>query len=77
MENDNGEFIDLREQIPDKETTFPLGEEEMDLIVGIQRDGAILQGRLIGILDSFVRRHKLTGRWELAENGREIKKVSP
>jgi hypothetical protein len=56
--------------------TFPLGDEEIDLISGIQRDGAILQGRLIGILDSYIKRNKLEGRWELAPNGREIYRPS-
>lgn len=60
------------QEILNQTMTFPLGEEEIELISGIQRDSAVLQGRLIGILDSFVKRNKLLGRWELVENGKEI-----
>ena len=54
---------------------YPLGEDEIELIAIIQREAAVLHGRLIGILDSFVRGNNLEGRWEIAPNGREVRRV--
>ena len=56
------------------ENPVPLGEEEIELVTNIQREAAILQGRIIGVLDSFIKRNGLTGRWELSANGKEIEK---
>lgn len=59
---------------PAEEDVYPLDDDDIELIAGIQRDGAMLQGRMLGVLDSFLKRHKLQGNWELAPNGREIRK---
>ena len=55
--------------------SYPLDEVEIELVTALQRDMLILQGRLIGILDSFKKRHNLSGAWALDPNGREIQKV--
>ena len=56
------------------EEVYPLTDDDIELLAGYQRDGAALQGRMLGVLDSFVKRHKLQGQWELAPNGREIRR---
>lgn len=58
------------------EEVYPLDDDDIELIAGFQRDGAMLQGRMLGVLDSFLKRHKLAGRWELAPNGRKIRKTA-
>lgn len=57
-----------------EDEVYPLGDDDIELLAGYQREGAMLQGRMAGVLDSFIRRHKLQGRWELSPNGREIRR---
>jgi hypothetical protein len=54
------------------EDIYPLDEDAIELVADIQRRGAMLQGELTGVLNAFLKREKLTGRWELAQNSREI-----
>lgn len=57
------------------EDVYPLDDQDIELIAAINREGASLQGQLIGVLRSFVKRHNLPGVWSIAENGREIRRV--
>lgn len=55
---------------------YPLDEDSIELISEIQARGAALQGEMTGVLNAFLKRQKLSGRWTLAKNGREIVKIA-
>lgn len=53
---------------------FALEDEEVELIGQLQREAAMLQGRLVGVIESCIKRHHLPGRWDLSPDGRSIQK---
>ena len=55
---------------------YPLDDDSIELIAEIQTRGAALRGEMTGVLNAFLKRQKISGRWVLAENGREIQKAA-
>jgi len=54
--------------------TYPLDEETIELVAEYQRQILLLEHRMGGALDSFLRRQKLKGNWTLAQNMKEVVK---
>lgn len=54
------------------ESRFPLDEETIDLIGDYRRQIGMIEQRMGGALDLFIRRHHLEGGWTLAPNLKEV-----
>lgn len=50
----------------------PLDDDLLALFAEFDRRAITLNGERQGALELFLRQHKLTGNWRLAENGREL-----
>jgi hypothetical protein len=55
---------------------YPLDEALIGLLADINQQILPLQAQRQGALVLFIRQQKLTGNWQVAENGRELVKVT-
>lgn len=51
---------------------YPLDEDSIELIAEYQRQIMLIDSRIGGVLDVFVKKSKLTGQWKLDQSMREI-----
>lgn len=61
----------------DADNYCPLDEDTLGLLAEISRQIQTLNGQLQGVLRLYVHQHKLSGRWEIADNGRELRRLVP
>ena len=54
---------------------YPLDEAAITLLADIRTQMRMLEAQFQGALVLFIRQQKLTGNWQVSENGREIVKV--
>jgi hypothetical protein len=54
--------------------TYPLDEETIELVQEYQKQILLVEHRMGGALDAFLRHHKLQGNWMLAQNMKEVVK---
>ena len=56
---------------------YPLDEALISMLAEINQQLVPLQAQRQGALVLFIRQHKLQGNWQVAENGRELVKITP
>lgn len=54
---------------------YPLDDAAITLLADIRTQMRMLEAQFQGALVLFIRQQKLTGNWQVSENGREIVKV--
>jgi len=56
----------------DAQEVYPLDDAAISLLADLRKSIDTLQAQWNGALVLFLRQHKLTGNWGVAENGREL-----
>jgi len=60
----------------DADNYCPLDDETAALFAEIHENIRMLTAQAQGVLALYLRQHKLTGQWKLADNGKELRRIT-